>query len=632
MAAELVETSKLYGRMVAAIDPAWLEPLASHLTKTRYFEPHWEKKRGQVVAFEQVTLYGLVIVAKRKVDFGKIDPRQAREIFIQAALVEGELGSNASFYRKNRALLQEVSALEDKSRRRDILVDDTLIFNFYDERLPQQIYSRRLLENWLKTANATAQQALVLTRDYLMQHSAAEITAEQFPDTLEWGEQRLQLSYAFQPGVKEDGVTVRVPLGLLNQLPVGRLEWLVPGLLRDKCIALVKGLPKTLRKQFVPVPEIVDRALLEMSASEQPLVEALGHALKRSTGVAIPAQHWDVEKLEAFYKMRVLVVDEVGDVIGEGRDLEALRRQFKQRVSASLQQMNEPSFERDGITEWDFGPLEQAVTVRQAGMQLKAYTAISAQGDSVRLHLVDTLTTSRQRSRTGALRLLMLATPQQMKYLRKNLRGLQKIALYYATLGRREELLDTLMMAVYQRVFLTDNKLPTHRQAFAQLLESYQHQIVPVANETAELVLAVLSQHHAVMKRIKDKVPPAWLFVYADVKQQLQQLIYAGFIAATPWAQLQQFPRYLQAVQLRLDKVPNQLAREQQWCAELQQLWQRYEALKQAPLESDSGLSFPERLRWLIEEYRVSLYAQQLGTAEPVSLPRIEKYIAKNTT
>lgn len=628
MAAELVETSKLYARIVAKIEPEWIEPEARHLVKKSYFEPHWEKKRAQVIAYEQVTLYGLVIVARRSIDFGQIDPDQARELFIMSGLVEGQLQTRAPFYRQNQALLEEVATLEDKSRRRDILVDEQTIFDFYHERLPPDIYSGRLLDGWVKQADKKAQNALLITREYLMQHSAAAVTEEQFPDRFVWQEMTLALSYCFQPGSIEDGVTLTVPLGLINQLPANRLEWLVPGMLRDKCVALVKGLPKTLRKNFVPVPDFVGRALQEMAAVDEPLTQSLAQAMKRVSGITIPADSWSIERLEDFYKMRISVIDEAGLEIGQGRDLQQLRHQFKRQVKESLQRLDQPEFERKGITAWDFGPINQEVEIRQAGMTLKVFSAIVDKGDSVALQLVDTRQKAERLSRQAILRLLVLNTGQEVKYLQKNLPGLKQTVLCYATIGSYEQLMDDLIRAIYQRVFLPSEELPESAQSFSRLIAENKSYLVAVGIETAELVGEILTNYQKLARIIREKAPPPWLFVYEDIKKQLQALVFDGFVVSTPWQRLTQYPRYLQAVEIRLDKIQNQLEKEKKWCAEFVQLWQSYEELKQKALETGEKEKEVEDLRWLLEEFRVSVYAQKLGTTEPVSSKRIEKYIA----
>ncbi len=629
MAAELVETSKLYARMNAKIDPGWIEPAAKHLVKKSHFEPHWEKKRGQVTAFEQVTLYGLVIVAKRKVDFSKIDLVQSREIFIRSALVEGEIRTGAAFYQANIKLLEEVAALEDKSRRRDILVDEQVVFDFYNERLPEKICSKADLENWARKSSKAEQKAMLLSREYLMQHAANEITEQQFPDYLLIDNRPFDLSYQFLPGNEEDGVTLTVPLAMLGQIPANRLEWLVPGMLRDKCIALVKGLPKIQRKNFVPVPDFVDRAMRDMKRGEQSLVENLAHAIQRVSGHVVQPDAWDAKGLDDHYRMRICVIDEAGLEIGQGRDIYALRQRFKQQVQDSLNSLDKPEYERSGIVKWDFGEIAQEVEISQAGIKLKAYSAIIDEGDNVALKLVDTKTKAFNLSRHGILRLFMLETATQVKYLRKNLPGFKQMSLYYATLGRSESLMDDLLKAIYERVFLTDQELPLTADDFTERLESGRGDLVQVANEVANHLLEILQLYHRLMKKLKGNMPAAWLFVYTEIKSQLGRLVFDGFISQVSWHRLQHYSRYLHAVEQRMEKIQNQLGREKQWCVEFTKHWHGLEMLMEKAQLTDACRGEIEELRWLFEEYRVSVYAQKLGTTEPVSGKRIENRIEK---
>jgi ATP-dependent helicase HrpA len=624
MSAEMVETSKLYARINAKIDPAWVEPLAKNLVKNSHSEPHWEKKRGQVIAFEQVSLYGLVIVNRRKVDFGRIDPVAAREIFIRAALVDVELNSCAAFLHNNRALLTEIEALEDKSRRRDILVDEEVLYQFYDEHLPVDICTRVGLDEWIK-ADKAHDKLLHLTRDYLMQHNAAHVTDSQFPEQFLWPGMKLQMSYQFEPGTAADGVTLRVPLGLLNQLPANRLQWLVPGMLADKCTALIKGLPKTLRKHFVPVPDVVARVLEQMAPDDEALTDKLAHALKRLTGIDVPNDSWNSSRLEPYHHVNICVVDEQGKVLQQGRDLQQLRQQFRAQVSDSLQVHAHHTEERRGIKSWDFGDLGKPVTVQQAGMTLRAYQAVEDAGNSVSLVLADTEQRAQNISTGGVLRLLMLASGQQLKYLQKNLPQLDKTQLYFNRLVAKETLVDDLLRAVFQRTFLEGQSLPANKQAFDQCLECHKGQLVSNAADMAQRLHHIGEAYHQLNKKLNGKVSLAWVPVFADIKKQLEQLFSAHFLIQVSWQQLQHYPRYLKAIAQRMDKLSGQLEKEKRWCAELEEFWQRYEALHQK-LESQGMDTAPaQQFRWLLEEYRVSIYAQTLGTPQPVSAKRLQK-------
>lgn len=624
MSAEMVETTKLYARINAKIDPAWVEPLALNLVKRSHSEPHWEKKRGQVVAYEQVSLYGLIIVNRRSVDFSRIDPIEAREIFIREALVEGDLRARARFLANNRKLLADIEALEHKSRRRDILVDDLVLYEFYDERLPAGISTTVALEQWIKQDAANDNQ-LFLTRDYLMQHSASHVNEAQFPDVFLWPGMKLQMTYQFEPGTEQDGVSIKVPLGLLNQLPAHRLEWLVPGMLADKCTALIKALPKTLRKHFVPVPDVVDRVLQQMAPDNLSLTESLGLALRRLKGVEIPANSWDTSRLETHHHFNICVMDEQGKVVQQGRDLQRLRQQFSQQVSDSLQTAGQHAEERSDIKSWDFGDLGNSIKVQQAGMSLRAYPAIEDAGDSVSLILADTEERAQKISTDGVLRLLMLASAQQVKYLQKNLPKLDKTVLFFNRLESQKTLVDDLLKAAFHRTFLEGQKLPVSEQQFKECLERNKSELVANASDMALRLNSIGEAFHQISKKLNGQVSLPWVPVYADIKLQLERLFAPHFLTRVHWQQLQHYPRYLKAVVQRMDKLSGQLVKEKMWCAELEQFWQRYESLYQK-LDSQGMDTEPaEQFRWMLEEYRVSIYAQALGTPQPISAKRLQK-------
>lgn len=629
MAAELVETRKLYARGVAKIEPAWVEAAAQHLVKRQYLEPHWEKKRAQAMAYEQVSLYGLVLVSRRAVNYGQVDPEDARQIFIRSGLVENGLQGRVAFMAHNQEMIREIERLEHKSRRHDIMIDDELIHRFYDENLPAGIYSGRLLEHWLKkNASCVTAKALFLQRDYLMRHAAVAVTAEQFPDYLSCNGQELKLDYHFDPGRENDGVTLNVPLVQLNQIAAEQLEWLVPGMLREKCIAMVKTLPKSLRKQLVPVPGYVDQALSQINQGEAGLTERLALAIRRSSGVDIGPSDWDLSRLDDYYRMNVRVLDESGQILAQGRNIQELRRQLAGHVREKMNTIKSPDLKREGITSWDFGVLEKEVTVKQNGASLRVYPAIIDQQDSVILRPVDSPEKAVKLSEQGIVRLLMLETPQQVKYLVKNMPGLKQTELYYISLGSRQELLDSLLRLAYYQTFLAGNKLPHNRQEFSAVLERGKVHLVETANNIAQRIYDIMAAHHRICSSLETEGPRAWRFVYEDIGQQLKKLFFKGFAAQVDWVYLQQYPRYLAAIELRLDKVQDNLAPEKVWCAEFDSLWSQYEALLERTVVTGADTEKITKIRWLIEEYRVSIYAQKLGTTEPVSLKRLTKKIA----
>jgi len=629
MAAELVETRKLYARGVAKIEPLWVEAAAQHLVKHQYLEPHWEKKRAQPMAYEQVSLYGLILVSRRRVNYGQVDAVDARQIFIRSGLVENQLQDQVAFIKHNRRIIKEVKRLEHKSRRHDIMIDDELIYRFYDENLPAEIHSGRLLSSWLKkSASSAPAKALFLQREYLMRHTAVGVTAEQFPDCLICDGQKLKLVYYFNPGLINDGVTLTLPLAQLGQVSAEQLEWLVPGMLRDKCIAMVKALPKSLRRKLVPVPHHIDQALTQIKQGDAGLAESLALAIQRSAGVEINRSDWDLSRLDDYYLMNIQVLDESEQILAQGRNIYELRRQLASQIREKMDTIKSPDLKREGITGWDFGTLEKEVLVKQNGVRLKVYPAIIDQADSVMLQPVDSRDKAVRLSEQGVIRLLMLETPQQVKYLIKNMPGLKQTELYYTTLGSRQELLDSLLRGAYYQTFLAEKKLPHNRQEFCTLLKQGKVHLVETANAMAQHLCEVMAAHHRICRSLEIEGPKAWHFIYEDISKQLKNLFLKGFAAQVDWIYLQQYPRYLSAIKSRLDKIQDNLSREKVWCKEFDELWGQYETLLERALSTGANTVKTVKIRWLIEEYRVSIYAQKLGTMEPVSMKRLMKKIA----
>ncbi len=628
MAAEIVETTKVYARAVARIEPGWIEPLAGHLVARQYSEPHWEKHRGQVVATEQVSLLGLAI-ASRAVDYSKTDIEVAREIFIRTALVEQQLESKVRFYKINNKIRAEVEALEEKTRRRDILVDDDVIFDFYNARLPADICSRRTLENWVKKGAAQQIDALCLSRENLVRDGAGLADLEQFPNSLRVDDADYRLEYQFEPGASGDGVSIVVPIALLNRLSARRLDWLVPGMLRDKCIALVKALPKIVRKQLVPVPHFVDRALGEMTFGQASLAAQLTRAFKRVASIDIEESAWDSSSLEPFFRTNIRVLEEQGGLLAQGRDLADLRRRLRDKVSATVAAADTGSLERKDVTRWDFGPLNQSVEVDQGGVKLKVYMALAEQGDRLELIAVESESKADALSYNGVLKLFMRNTAEQARYLRKNIPRIKEMELYYTGLGSRQILVDGIMQAAYSHAFLDGAPVPRESKEFDQRLAQNKGRLVASANQVAQLVHDVLRQRHDVCRLMEERVPPAWKFVHENIRQQLERLFKGDFIGELPLTRLEQYPRYMRAIIMRLDKIQGQLLKEREWCLELEDYWRQYERFERSCREMGVDSPELERFRWLLEEYRVSLYAQKLGTSEPVSSKRLQKCLAK---
>ena len=626
MSAELVETSRLFARTNAKIETQWIEPLARDLVKRNYFEPHWEKKRAQVIAFEQVTLYGLIIVGRRRVSYGAIDPVVAREIFIREALVEGQYDSKGAFQKHNRALIDEVDELEAKSRRRDILVDSETLFQFYDERLPAGIFNGTGFEQWRKEAEGHRPHILQLTKDYLMQHDAVSVTTNRYPDRLRWEGVELPLSYHFAPGESDDGVTVTVPAEALRLLPKHRLEWLVPGMLFEKCVALVRAMPKPVRKNFVPVPDFVNGALEGLTPCDEPLTSIIGRQLTRMTGVRILDEHWQATNLDAHLLMNIRVINQAGEVIGQGRDLSQLRRQFSGHGHDSIRKLDKSPLEQEGLLDWSCGELPREISRKAGGLVLKSYPALVDQQDSVAVQLFESVALADDEGRRGLTRLLRIRLSTQLKFALSKMARLPETKLLATHLINQKQLEDDLQNLLIQTVYLAnDQKMPRNREAFVALLERRKGEVVPCAEKLDPMLNDIFRIAQRVSKQLKGKISFDRALALADIKQQVQRLLQPGFMAAAGMEWVSHYPRYFKAIETRLEKLPAQVNRDRLWTEELTALQQMFEERREAHRQHqivDSGLSL---FGWMIEEYRVSLFAQQLGTRFPVSQKRLRK-------
>ncbi len=626
MAAELVETTKLYARTVARIDPAWVEALAGHLLKRSYSEPHWEKRAAQVAATERVTLYGLPIVAGRRVNYGPIDPALSRELFIRHALVQQEFHCKAPFFLHNRDLLAEAEELETKSRRRDLLVAEEVLFEFYDRRIPAGIYSGPGFEKWRRQAEQNEPQLLFMSRELLLAPQAETVTADQFPDSLDLDGLRLPLSYRFAPGEEDDGVTVNVPLAALNQFDPRRLEWLVPGLLGQRLAALLKSLPKALRRHVVPVPDYVAVLLETLQPGNVSLTQAMATQLYQITGVEIPLEAWRPELVSGHLQMRLRVLDAEGKVLAEGRDFQAIQERLRGQAQASFATLPPPEFERDTVRDWDFGDLPEYVEFSRNQVTLKGYPALVAQADgSLALRLLDSPERAERALRAGLRRLIMLKLRDKIKYLRQNLPALQTMSLHFLKVGLQEELREDLITAIVDRAFLGEAPLPRTPATFIERLEQGKQRLLPVANEYGELVQQILRAYHEIRTTLAGEIPFSWFEAVRDIEEQLERLIHKGFITCTPWFWLQQLPRYLKAIQIRLQKLKQAPDRDRRWRGEIG--WQWEQCKRQLDQNAERGSDDPEleQFRWMLEEYRVSLFAQELKTVVPVSVKRLEE-------
>ncbi len=636
MAAELTETTKLYARNVAPIDPAWLERIGAHLAKTSWLDPHWEKAPAQAMAYQRVTVYGLVVVPRRKVAFGPIDANQARDIFIREGLVHGQLESKADFLRYNQRLVRQVEELEHKSRRRDVLVDESRMVEFYDERLPKDIWSGQQFETWRREAERKDPRLLFLTREHLMLHAGTDITDERFPEELELNGISYKLSYRFEPGHPLDGVTMTVPLHLLNQVDERRCEWLVTGLLRDKVTHLIRELPKNLRKHFVPVPQVVTSAMDHLDPGSVPLTVALSEALLRVCGVEVTQDAWKPADLPPFLLMNFRVIDEQEEELGTGRDIVELRAHFGVKATRRFSESAASQFERAGLVRFDIEELPEQIEVSRGGQRLVGYPALVDEGKSVRLTLLDGEHDAAAATHRGLRRLFQLAAPEQVKFIARNLPGFQDIALRYALVlelesGKADKgavsdrLRDELVDAICDRAFFVEPELVRTRLAFDERASKAKMRLADVAQEVCRVVGEIVSEYQALRPRLNQQGVPIWQRAMTDIRNQLRELLPPGFIVSVPLIRLKDYPRYLQAIQLRLAKFSLNPAKDADWQQQIQSWWQAYQA--RVTEDTQRGVRDPklEEFRWALEELRVSLWAQRLKTPYPVSFKRVAK-------
>lgn len=625
VAAELVETSRLFARVSAQVEPGWIEQAAYHLVKRAWLEPHWDKERSQVVAWEQVSLYGLVLVARRRVAYGPVDPAHARDIFIRVGLVGGAYASQAPFHHHNERLKRELALMEHKTRRHDVLVDENAMFRFFDARIPANVHSGASFEAWRRQAEQAQPKLLFMTRQDLVRNDADVPTVDRFPDVFAVDELRLRMRYRFDPGHPLDGVTTVVPLHLLNRLRPAPFEWLVPGLLRDKLNLLVRSLPKHQRRLCVPLPETVTACLeiLGEAAREQPLAEALAAALVQSRGLQVAPSAWDDAELPAHLRMHFSIVDEQGHEVAHGRDLAAL--QTAHGTQAQAQFAPESRWERSGIRSWDDLELPPTVQFRRGNEHLEGHPALVDEGDDVRLTLFETAEKAEEASRRGIVRLVRLTLRDQVRALERTLAPSKNLALAYMPFGNSEQLQESLIQASLDRAVWADPAPIRDRRAFDACLQHVRARLQIVGQEYLRLAEEIMSLVAALRKALENANAAAYKQSYQDMTRQLQALVFPKFMAEVPYVRLQHYPRYLAAIQRRLDKLPNWSDRDEQHTRELSRWWQLL--VQRADKHRKAGTSDPglDEFRWMLEEQRVSLFAQELKTPYPISYKRLDK-------
>ncbi|MEO5362402.1 MAG: ATP-dependent RNA helicase HrpA [Magnetococcus sp. DMHC-8] len=628
-AGELIETTRLFASTCARVEPEWIEAVAGHLCRKHHQEPHWEKKSGCVLAFERVTLFGLTLVAARKVQFGPLDPRLARQLFIQGGLVAGEMQSSAPFLAHNQGLIAEVRELEHKSRRRDLLVEESVLFDFYDRQLPDSVHSTYLFHQWYWPARQKDERLLFFNRAMLLRHAGEGITGESFPGHLRIHGLELSLEYHFNPGAGEDGISVQVPLPCLNQLTAHPFEWLVPGLLADKILALLKSLPKALRRPLVPLPQTQQYCLDNLRDDDQdkPMGMVLGRLLQHRHGVVIPAEAWRFADLPDHLRMHFKILDEKTEsILAQGRDLAALQQQWGANARDSFQALPKADFERSGVTRWDFGTLPQQMVVAGERGTTLGFPAIQDEVTSISLRLVENAEQARRISRWGLVRLFALQLPQLVRMPDKKRGSARETTVAHPLFGSQRALWGEMTDLALARVFLDGNPEEIETEAlFWQRLAAGRGLVPQAIAETQILVHTILTRHQAIVTALSKENTPGWQQVAGEMRQHLDGLVHPGFLRETPSTWLRHFPRYLQAALLRLERRPLAPLKDQQKAAEWVPWWQRYEtAAKQQAL---ARIRDPElqQYRWMLEEFRVSLFAQDLRTSLPVSVKRLEQ-------
>ena len=623
LAAELTETTRLFARCAAKVEPDWIEEVAGDRVTRDHFDPHWEEKRGEVVASERVQLYGLTLVARRPVSFGRIDPAAAHDVFLREALVPGALRTRGAFLAHNLALVADVAELEHKARRQDVLVDDEVIAQFYAERVPAHIHSSVAFERWREEAEAAAPRLLFLTRDELMRRTAQDVTGDLFPEKLEVAGTALPLKYRFSPGHPLDGLTLTAPLRLLNQLPDAALTWLVPGMVREKLTHYLKGLPKAWRNRVIPIPEFVTGFLEAAPERDLPLHDALRAHLQRRLGDAPPADLLRDMELPPHLLINVAVVDESGRELAAGRDLAALRAQLGQAAQLSFASAG-PAFERKGLRQWDLGDLPETLAFTRGGARITGYPALVDDGDSVSLTLLDTAQAAEISTRRGVLRLVDIALKDAAKQYDKGGGPFNDAALKLKSVIPADRLLADVLAAAKARAYLADDPLPRSAPAFAELVKRARTRLPAVMAGAFRLLSEIADRHQALSQRLASAAKP-WPRLASEVRSVRDALVYPGFAVATPWDQLVHLPRYLMALDRRIAKYAERPDRDTRHAEQVALWWRRH--VERAEADRAAGRPDPRLadFRWLLEELRVSLFAQELKTPYPVSFKRIEK-------
>ena len=640
VAGEQVETTKVYARHVAKIEPEWIEKAGSHLVNRQHFEPHWERKPARAAVYERTLLYGLTLANRRKIPYENVDPEKARQLFLRSALANQDYDSNATFFRHNQALLESLGYLQHKGRRVDLIVDEEWLYQFYDERVPSTVVNGVTFEKWRKKAERKNPELLKLTEQQIIKSEDAKLDDKQFPDIVTVNNIAFKLEYRFEPGHNDDGVSVIIPIHQLNQVNTAVFEWGVPGLLREKLIEMVKALPKLIRKNFVPVPDYVDRCLERLDFGKGTLQNALGIELHKITGIRVPVEAWNDEALPDHLRINFKVVDDDDKFIASARNFKRLVAEHGNQAGAVFNSMASGEFSHSGCTDWVFGDLPEFYENQNQGNLIYGYPALVDEGETVGVKLFDTSSEAEESHRRGLIRLLHLKLRKEVRGLRKDLSVKPAAELFYRNASRaswsssiksgRIDAIEDIVGLVLETVFLSCNDSIRSDSAMDACLKANKANLYSTANEISAAVTIIFGLAANIKKSlaaIKNKT-----VTLKDLEEQLDRLTYGGFLQTTPFTRIKHIPRYLNAMQYRLEKALQAPSKDQQKYAELRPFWQRYWEIIDS--EKTAFPVMPERdeFRWQLEEFRVSLFAQNLKTPYPVSAKRLEKAWAQKTS
>lgn len=627
---ELVETSRLWGRTAAKIESEWIEPIAQHLIKYSYSEPRWSKKQGTTIANEKVTLFGLPIVASRIVNYSKIDPVLSRSLFIRHALVEGDWLTNHKFYKQNQKLIKEVEDLEHKSRRQDILIDDDELYEFYDKRIDDSVISTKHFDNWWKQKQKSQPDYLNIKKEMLIKQSAQLVNLSDFPDFWYQDNFKLVLKYQFDIGHNRDGVTIKIPIDLLNQIKNRGFDWQVPGFRKDLIIALIKSLPKSLRRNLVPAPNYAEAFLERIRTTDQPILESLENEFRKMTGVKITSEDWQLDQVPDYLKMTFSIINSNNEEIASGKDLVLLKEQLKNEVQKALSTLTTKkvvSIEQSNITDWNFGTLPTTYEEKQKNYTVKAYPALIDHQNSVSIELVDNQEEQQKLNKLGLRRLLILNIPSPIKYLHEKLPNKSKLGLYFNSFGTVLMLIDDCIACAVDELIDKYNQNIQNQDQYQKLLDYTKTNINETVIDIAKQVESILTLHYNINKKLKGRVDLSLAFALSDIKKQLSNLVYKGFVADSGYKRLADVYRYLLAIEKRIEKLMGNVTKDRQSMNIIEEVENQYEkwvnSLPQIVRSKDSVIN----IRWMIQELRVNLFAQQLGTPYPISPKRVKQQI-----